>query len=107
MKFSLLISNTALSQSSIVAQYWKKNMIKFSQQPVTEPQKIIFPARDFNSEGYKIKSTPAYKFFLNFTTKKKLETLTKRRVNDFNSDVTVVVCRCNEPMHDIDLTPRH
>ena len=35
--------NTALSQSSIVAQYPKKNMIKFSQQPVTKQQKIIFP----------------------------------------------------------------
>jgi hypothetical protein len=34
---------TALSQSSIVAQYPKKNMIKFSQQPVTKQQKLIFP----------------------------------------------------------------
>ena len=42
-----------------------------------------------------------------FTNKKKLDTLAKRRVNDFNSDVAVVVCRCNEPMHDIALTPRH
>ena len=55
--------NTALSQSSsIVAQYPKKNMIKFSQQPVTK-QKIVFPAHDFNLEGYKIKSTLAYKMF--------------------------------------------
>ena len=37
--------NTALSQSSIVAQYHypKKNMIKFSHQPVTKQQKIVFP----------------------------------------------------------------
>ena len=53
----------ALSQSSIVAQYPKKYMIKFSQQPVTKQQKIIFPAHDLNLEGYKIKSTLAYKIF--------------------------------------------
>jgi len=34
--------NTALSQSSIIALYPKKNMIKFSQQPVTKQQKIAF-----------------------------------------------------------------
>ena len=32
-KFSLLCTETALSQSSIIAQYPKQNMIEFSQQP--------------------------------------------------------------------------
>jgi hypothetical protein len=36
-------------------------MIKFSQQPVTKQQKIIFPAHDLNLEGYKMKSTFAFK----------------------------------------------
>jgi hypothetical protein len=53
--------NTALSQSSIFAQYPKKNMIKFSQQPGTKQQKIVFPAHDLNLEGSKIKSTLDYK----------------------------------------------
>ena len=35
--------NTALSQSSIVAQYSMINMIKLSQQPGTKQQKIVFP----------------------------------------------------------------
>ena len=44
--------NTALlSESSIVTQYSKKNMINFSQQPVTEQQKIVFPAHNLNLEG--------------------------------------------------------
>jgi len=34
--------NTALSQSSVIAQYPKKNMIRFSQQPVNKQQKIVF-----------------------------------------------------------------
>ena len=55
--------NTALSQSSIVAQYPKKNMIKFSHQLVTKQQKMVFPAHNLNLEGYKIKSTLAYKIF--------------------------------------------
>ena len=56
--------NTALlSESSIVTQYSKKNMINFSQQPVTEQQKIVFPAHNLNLEGYKIKSTLPYKIF--------------------------------------------
>ena len=57
--------NTALSQSSIVAQYPKKNMIKFSQHP--EQQKIVFPTHDLNLEGYKIKSTLAFKIFSTLT----------------------------------------
>ena len=61
--------NTALSQSSIVAQYPKKNMIKFSQQPVTKQQKIVFPAHNLNLEGYKIKSTLSYKIFSILTIK--------------------------------------
>ena len=55
--------NTALSQSSIVAQYPKKNMIEFSQQTVTKQQNH-FPAHNLNLEGYKIKSILAYKIFL-------------------------------------------
>ena len=51
--------NTALSQSSIIAKYPKKNTIKFSQQPVTKQQKI----HDLNLEGHKIKYPLAYKFF--------------------------------------------
>ena len=42
--FFTFFNSTALSQSSIVAQYPKKNMIKFSQQPVTKQQIIVFPA---------------------------------------------------------------
>ena len=67
------VFNTALSQSSIFAQYPKKDMIKFSQQPVTKQQKIVFPpVNDFNLEGYKIKFTLAIKFsrlfFIHFIT---------------------------------------
>ena len=41
-------------------------MIKFSQQPVTKQQKIVFPPMIWigkTLEGYKIKSTLAYKIF--------------------------------------------
>ena len=42
MKFSLLCTDTALSHSSIGAQYPKQNMIKFSQQPCRIGAKFKF-----------------------------------------------------------------
>jgi len=44
-------------------------MIKFSQQPVTKQQKIVF-APNLNLEGYKIKSTLEYKIFSTLKRKK-------------------------------------
>ena len=49
--------------SSVLLLSVQKNMIKFSQQPVTKQQKIVFPAHDLNLEGYKIKSTLTNKIF--------------------------------------------
>ena len=72
-------------QSSIVAQYWKKNMIKFSQQPVTKQQKIIFLAHDLNLGGHKIKSTLAYKIFSTLETVRHSVTLLSFAIRSHNN----------------------